>query len=110
MFPTKLRNCSAHVLAGDPRTTNSLEAWHRAFQQTIACSHPTVYKLFGFLLREQNHQELIISQLHAGQAAPKKRKHDEARAERLLEVIKRYDGTDVVAFLRCIAANVEINL
>ena len=110
LFPIKLWNCSGRVLTGDPRTTNSLEAWHRWFQQTISCSHSTFYKLFGFLLREQNHQEVVIAQLGAGQTPPKKRKKDELRTERLLEVAKRYDGVDLVGFLRNMSANLEISL
>jgi len=110
VFPIRLWNCSGRALAGDPRTTNSLEAWHRAFQQTIACAHPTVYKLFGFLRREQGHQELMIAQISAGQSPPKKRKKYELRTERLMEVVKRYDGVDIVGFLRDISASLEINL
>ena len=82
----------------------------RAFQQRICCSYPTVYKLFGFLRWEQGHQEVITAQLGAGHPPPKKRTGDELRCQRLMEVAKRYGDNDVVAFLRNMTANVEINL
>ena len=66
-------------------------------------------KKFGFLRREQGHQELVVEQLSVGQARPRQRRGDELRTERMLEVIKRYEA-DVVNFLHDMAANLEINL
>ena len=57
---------------------------------------------FGFLRREQGHQELVVEELSGGDS-------HELRTERMLEVIKRYDA-DVVGFLHNMAANLEINL
>jgi len=72
--------------------------------------HPAVCKLFGFLHRKQDYQELMIAQICAGQSPRKKRKKYELRTERLLEVGKPFDGTDIVGFLRDMSANLEINL
>ena len=72
--------------------------------------HPAVCKLFGFLHRKQGYQELMIAQIFAGQSPRKKRKKYELRTERLLEVVKPFDGADIVGFLRDMSANLEINL
>ena len=72
--------------------------------------HPAVCKLFGFLHRKQRYQELTIAQVCADQSPQKKQKKYELRTERLLEVVKPFDGTDIVGFLRDMSVNLEINL
>ena len=52
----------------------------------------------------------MIAQICAGQSPRKKRKKYELRTERLLEVVKPFDGADIVGFLRDMSANLEINL
>ena len=52
----------------------------------------------------------MIAQICAGQSLQKKRKKYELRTERLLEVVKPFDGTDIVGFLRDMSADLEINL
>ena len=41
------------VLDGHARTNNSLEGWHRAFDQRVGCTHPTLSKLKDKLKKEQ---------------------------------------------------------
>ena len=68
LFPVTI--CRDRLLNGDPRTTNSVEGWHRAFNQTVAEYHPRVYKLFDKLRDEQHHHELVVQQLAVGNPAP----------------------------------------
>jgi len=37
-----------------------MEGWHRAFQQTIKCHHPSVYKLIDQFRKEQERVEIDI--------------------------------------------------
>ena len=46
-FPINLWNMRDRVNDSLPRTNNLVEAWHRSFQQTVDCHHPSVYKLVG---------------------------------------------------------------
>ena len=73
LFPVKLWNCWDQLKGGLPRTTNSVEAWHRAFQQIVASCHPEVYKFFEILKNEQGHQEVLLEQVGRGVAQPKKK-------------------------------------
>ena len=41
-----------------PRSTNLIEAWHRGFQSTCVCHHPTIWKFIDFLKTEQGNVEL----------------------------------------------------
>ena len=38
---------------GHPRTTNTVEGWHRVFQHTVGYAHPAHYKLIGSIQLEQ---------------------------------------------------------
>ncbi|GBM47595.1 hypothetical protein AVEN_77035-1 [Araneus ventricosus] len=59
---------SAHerVVDGLPRTNSLLEGWHRAFQQTVDCHHPSVYKLIDHFRKEQDIAKIRITRLAAG--------------------------------------------
>ena len=45
LFSIRLWSIYDRVVQGLPRTNNSVEAWHLAFQQTVGLYHPTTYKL-----------------------------------------------------------------
>jgi len=38
-----------------PRTNNSVEAWHRAFEQSVGCNHPSIFKLIDHFRLKQDH-------------------------------------------------------
>ena len=77
-FRCVIRDCKGRIhVDGDvttvreqPRTNNSVEAWHRAFQRTVGYVHPTVYKLIEALRLEQSNTENSVVRLQAGQRAP----------------------------------------
>ena len=58
-----------------PRTNNSVEAWHRSFQQTEDCHHPSVYKLVDHFRKEQDHVEIMIERYRAGFRQPEASKY-----------------------------------
>ena len=49
-----------------PRTTNTVEGWHRVFQHTVGYAHPTNYKLSESIQLEQYHSR-NTSKIFAGQ-------------------------------------------
>ncbi|KAF4528274.1 hypothetical protein B566_EDAN011173 [Ephemera danica] len=50
-----------------PKTTNALEAWHRALQAHLNGFHPNVWKFFGILRKEEAAAKFCFEQLVAGQ-------------------------------------------
>jgi len=55
---------------GLPRTNNSVKVWHRSFQETVDCSHPTVFKLIQRFRKEQDHVEIKMERFQAGFRQP----------------------------------------
>ena len=45
MFPIKIWSVYNRVLAGEPRTNNSLEAWHKQFEVKIYCIFKISFKI-----------------------------------------------------------------
>ena len=58
LFPIDLWNYHIETPFGLPRTTNAVEAWHRSFNATVGCHHPTIWKFIAALKREQGLVEL----------------------------------------------------
>ena len=66
-FPIRICNMFKSVEGELARTNNAVDGWHNAFQTSIACSHPTISKLFNVLQREQSLQEATLVKWEAGQ-------------------------------------------
>ena len=72
LFPIGVWNYHFETPFGLPRTTNIVEAWHRSFNATVGCHHPTVWKFIGSLKREQGLVEVRQAKFILG-AQPSKR-------------------------------------
>ena len=107
LFPIALWNCHDRLLNGDPRTTNSVEAWHRAFHNTVGADHPAVYTFFDKLRDEQKHQEVIVDQLQGGMPAPQQRKKVKQYSDRLIAIAEQYDPSDLLGYLKNIAKCID---
>ena len=69
-FPIAIWYVKDRIEDGLPRMKNSVEGWHRSFQQTVDCHHPTVYNLVASM-REQESTEQRIQRYLAGDRQPK---------------------------------------
>lgn len=108
-FALLLWNMRDRVIDNLPRTNNSVEAWHRSFQQTVDCHHPSVYKLIEHFRQEQDHYELKIERFRAGFRQPESSKSKYVRLNRRLKALVPTYGTVPVAdYLRGIAHNINI--
>ena len=65
-FPTAFWNMRSRVADCLPRTNNSLEGWHHAFQSSVSCHHPNICKLIEHIQAEQDHTEQLIARFNAG--------------------------------------------
>ncbi|KAL8578262.1 hypothetical protein ACOMHN_005653 [Nucella lapillus] len=59
-----------------PRTNNSVEGWHRAFDQRMSVTHPTLGRLVSKLRKEQASTELMLEQRAMGVRMRKKQAED----------------------------------
>lgn len=107
LFPVKSWNVFERVLESLPRTNNGVEGWHNAFQRSLMCSHPSVWRLIEHLQKEEGLQKFAITQLLAGQVV-KARKVYRVCNERISNIVKDYSNRTVVDYLRSIAHNLSL--
>ncbi|XP_042228041.1 uncharacterized protein LOC121870325 [Homarus americanus] len=104
VFELRLWNILERNTRGLPRTTNSLEGWHRGFEQRKAITHPTVCRLVSKLRKEQSDWELTIEQAAAEMVLRKPKKYQILNT-RLKSLIEKYEEYPRIDFLRAIAHN-----
>ena len=108
-FSIALWNVRERVVDNLPRTNNSVEAWHRSFQQTVDCQHPSVYKLIEHFRQEQDHFELKIERFLSGFRQPEASKSKYVRLNRRLQaLVPTYGTVPLGDYLRGIAHNISI--
>ena len=71
LFPIGMWNHHFDNAYGFPRTTNSVEAWHRSFNVTVGCQHPNIWKFLAALKREQGLVEVRQAKYIAGEKVTK---------------------------------------
>ena len=69
MFQHSLWNVYDRVMNNLPRTTNGVEGWHNAFNQSVGLSHANVSRFFTCHLSEHATMHLRITQDATGVAA-----------------------------------------
>ena len=96
------------VISHLPRTNNAIEGWHRAFQNSIACNHPTVYSLINQFRTEQDFVELILQRIRAGEEFPQFSSQIYAKvSERIERVVEQYNNLPILDYLRGVAHNLN---
>lgn len=64
-FPHDQWNIEPRIEAGLPATNNRIEGWHSAFNATLQCSHPTVFRLVTSLRKEHSKNSYDYQQCSA---------------------------------------------
>ena len=103
-FPINLWNYHLDTPFGIPKTTNAVEAWHRSFNSTVGCHHPTIWRFISALKREQGLVEVRHAKFLAGNA-PTKRKRCQASEQALIDLVLCYfdENRSKTEFLRGVA-------
>ena len=63
LFSIELWNVRDRVERVLPRTDNSVEGWHRAFDIRINTTHPTLSKLIRKIIMEQSDNEITLEKV-----------------------------------------------
>ena len=109
-FPIRLWNMYDRVINNLPRTNNSVEGWHHAFQNTLDCHHPSIYKLLQYLHNEQQHNRILVQRYRDGHRRPESSKNKYIKlTRRLRTVVGQYGTIANLDYLRAIAHNLSIN-
>ena len=105
-FATTVWNVRERVEDSLPKTNNSVEGWYHAFQSSVDCYHPTVYKLISHFLIEQENIELCVARFLAGEL-----NEDASKAKyvqlstRLNALMPTYENRPLLDFLRAVSQN-----
>ena len=102
LYPISLWNNFNLVSQGLPRTTNLVEAWHRGFQSTCGCHHPTIWKFIDCLKTEQGNVELKRIKFVQGQD-PKKTKKSIENEKAIINLVASFHNRPILVFLRGIS-------
>ena len=86
-----------------PRTNNSVEGWHRSFQDHIYACHPVLWKSLSVLQREENMIRISIVKHLAWNPSPPPRQRYLDSSRRILRILDGYRNR--LEYLREIAHN-----
>lgn len=105
LFSLEMWNVHDRQAEGLPRTTNSLEGWHRSFSQRVSIKHPTICRLVSKIRKEQSEWELTVEQVMAGIIIRQVKKKYQDVNKRINSIIEKYDEYTPVEFLRALSHN-----
>jgi hypothetical protein len=107
MFPLDIWNMHTRAEDHMPKTNNSVEGWHRSFQSHMGCCHPNIWKFIDFIKKEQSLQEVYCTQINSGHCLPKQKKKYIDSSSRILTVVKNFNESTIIEYLRGIAHNLS---
>jgi len=106
-FPIALWNMRSRVADGLPRTNNLVESWHHAFQSSVTCHHPNIYKLIEHIQAERDHTEQLTARFNAGNQTSSKNKYIQV-TRRLTALLPTYGTKSLLEFVRDVAHNTQL--
>ena len=102
-FDVQMWNVYHRIESNLPRTTNSLEGWHQAFNKRVSVTHPTLSKLVKKIKSEQACTELILEQAALGANVEKVNKKYIRVNERIKKIHATYNKDEGLSYLRAMA-------
>ncbi|KAB0800989.1 hypothetical protein PPYR_05343 [Photinus pyralis] len=106
MFPPEMWSVYQRVINNQDRTNNHAEAAHRRLQVELGMNHPTLWKFIT--AQVQKGRDVVYEQLVAGRTPPKKLKKYRDADSRIRRIVTDYHNRNVIAYLRGISINYEM--
>ena len=92
-----------------PRTNNSVEGWHRAFQSNLTGCHPTFWKFLAVLKREEGIVRVsILHHLGGHHPPPQRRRYLDCNA-RIVRIIDDLRNRETLQYLRILLITFHFN-
>ena len=85
-------------MQGLPCTNNHVEGWHRRIQSNVGAHHPNIWHFLDVLHRELSLNQVIITQIQAGQPAPPQHGKYKAIGAHLVRVVGDYANRPIHFF------------
>jgi hypothetical protein len=108
LFPPNEWSVFENVEFGFPRTQNKVEAWHRRWETLVGRAHVGLFRIINEIKKEDIEVETEIERIISGEPAPKMRKKDEDRENRLQTIIRSRNTRTTMQFVRGIANNLVL--
>ena len=89
-----------------PRTNNSVEGWHIAFQGSLSCSHLTIWLLIEALRSEESLQRTKYFGIISEEQRHRKRNYDDME-RRIKNINDSREDLDITVYLRHLAYNIS---
>ena len=105
-FAPRIWSVYDRAVSDQPRTTNSLEGWHRRMGHIMGKTHPNIFEFLLRLCDEQCHTELTIQKLVAGDAVEPPRKRMRIVNDRISRVVAQYHERNTMDYVLGIAHNI----
>ena len=85
-----------NVISRLPKTNNSVEGWHRGFEEKMA-NHPNIWTFIECIKKQQKMTEVVLEQ-----------KKDKDYEEIIFNLASQFDnGKDILEYLKGIAHNLS---
>ena len=97
-YPIKQWNCRERTLVDMQKTNNSVESWHKQFENDVGKKHPSVYKLIEEFRKEQSLMERKLEQIRISGDVQKQEKKQEKKDASLKKIVLSYDKMDIPLF------------
>ena len=109
-FKIPMWNITQRLANGLPRTNNSVESWHCAFQGSLQSKHLSLWKRIIAIRLENCLQQMVFAQAISGtRPLPKKSKYKRIKLA-LQTLLEQRDTMPLLDFLRGCSYNLEMNV
>ncbi len=105
-FPIHIWNMFHRVKENQPRSNNSLEGWHNAFNKSVMNLHPSIWRLIECLKKEENLSQMKLIQHERGEEIVHKKYKN--LSTRLYNIVSSYNSDEKMMFLQSVAYSLHI--